>query len=431
MMTPYFKLPISLRIQATAAMCLSLFFLALPNNAFAQQPTKAEKPAKPMKIELGTSAAFDAQGRLWQVSKETDQADAAGKAQYVVLRSSTDLGKTWSAPKRVQALPEAISADGENRPKLSFGNDGAMFIAYTKPLSKPYSGEIRFLRSLDGGQHFSAPFTVHHNRDEITHRFESMIVDGQGRIFIAWIDKRDVEAAKLRKESYRGAAIYVAMSDDNGASFQPEWKLADFTCECCRIALSLNASGAPVAMWRHIFEPNIRDHAIATLSPSKQANLIQRVSFDDWRVDACPHHGPSLAFGADGTRYQTWFNVKAGEGSIFYAKADTAGNLAAPISLGSAQASHAEIMVKGSKVAIVWKEFDGKLTKIAGRFSSDAGKTWLGKKLATTTSHSDQPHLIAHSDNIYLAWQTLAEGMRIVAIEAIDAATSPDEAAKK
>jgi hypothetical protein len=428
MMTPYFKLPKSLRILTTPLLCLGLLISALPSATFAQQPTKAEKPAKPMKIELGTSAAFDAQGQLWQVSKETDQADTTGKAQYVVLRSSADLGQTWSAPKRVQSTPEAISADGENRPKLAFGNDGAMFIAYTKPLTKPYSGEIRFLRSTDGGKSFSAPLTVHQNRDEITHRFESMIVDAKGRIFIAWIDKRDLEAAKLRKESYRGAAIYVAMSEDNGVSFQPEWKLADHTCECCRIALSVNASGAPVAMWRHIFEPNIRDHAIATLSPTNQANLIQRVSFDDWRVDACPHHGPSLAFGADGARYQTWFNLKAGEGGIFYAKTDAVGNLSAPFSLGSAQASHAEVLVKGSNVAIVWKEFDGKRTKIAGRFSSDAGKTWLDKKLATTASHSDQPHLIAHQENLYLAWQTLAEGMRIMAV---DAATFSDEAVKK
>ena len=418
----------NLRTLATPLLCLGLLISLPPNCAFAQQASKSEKPVKPMKIELGTSVAFDAQGRLWQVSKETDQADATGKAQYVVLRSSADLGKTWSAPKRVQTTPETISADGENRPKLAFGKDGAMFIAYTKPLSKPYSGEIRFLRSLDGGQHFSAPLTVHQDRDEITHRFESMIVDGKGRIFIAWIDKRDLEAAKLRKESYRGAAIYVAMSDDNGANFQPEWKLADHTCECCRIALGLNESGAPVAMWRHIFEPNSRDHAMAVLTPMGHANLFQRVSFDDWRVDACPHHGPSLAFGADGTRYQTWFNVKTGEGGVFYAKTDTAGKLSTPLRLGSAQASHAEVMVRGNKVALVWKEFDGNLTKIAARFSNDAGKTWLDKKLATTASHSDQPHLVAHQENIYLAWQTLAEGMQIVAI---DAETFSDEATKK
>lgn len=55
---------------------------------------------------------------------------------------------------------------------------------------------------------FSPLITVHSNRDEITHRFESMIVDTSGRIFIAWIDKRDAEAARAKKEKYAGAAIY-------------------------------------------------------------------------------------------------------------------------------------------------------------------------------------------------------------------------------
>lgn len=75
------------------------------------------------KPELGTSAAFDAGGRLWIASKET----AAGGG-YVVLQASDDLGKTWSAPKRVQDTPEPLAADGEARPKLAFGRQGEIYI---------------------------------------------------------------------------------------------------------------------------------------------------------------------------------------------------------------------------------------------------------------------------------------------------------------
>jgi hypothetical protein len=410
-------------------MKLKIFLLSVCSafslNASAQMDHSKHKAAK---VELGTSAAVDARGRLWVASKEpgVDQAD------YVVLQMSTDLGKTWSAPKRVQARAEPVAADGESRPKLAFGAKGEMYIAYTKPLARPYTGEIRFVRSLDGGQSFSPPVTVHANRDEITHRFESMIVDKTGRIFIAWIDKRDAEAARKRKEVYQGAAVYYAVSDDAGASFRGDYRLAEHSCECCRIGLALNPAGTPVALWRHVFEPNARDHALAELTADGKPSQAARATFDNWRVDACPHHGPSLAYSANGTRHQTWFNVVGDEGGVYYAAARPAGMLAnvagllgTPVRLGNAQAEHADVMVSGATVVLVWKQFDGAATAIYSRVSRDDGATWQERKLASTTGNSDQPHLLHMPNGIALLWRTQQDGVQIIAIEAVSDAANP------
>lgn len=81
--------------------------------------------------------------------------------QYVALRSSADLGKTWTAPRRIQKAPEPIQARGETRPHIAFGNKGEIYITYTSTIAMPHIGEIRFVRSTDGGQTFSAPVTVH------------------------------------------------------------------------------------------------------------------------------------------------------------------------------------------------------------------------------------------------------------------------------
>jgi hypothetical protein len=359
--------------------------------------------------ELGTGAAVDASGNLWIASKETD-----GTAQYVVLQMSQDGGKTWSVPKRIQHEPEAISAEGENRPKVAFGAKGELYVTYTKPLAKPYTGEIRFVRSLDGAQTFSPPMTVHANRDEITHRFESIIVDRSGRIYVAWVDKRDVEAAIARKEKYAGAALYYAVSDDGGASFKGDYKVADHVCECCRIALALKPDGKPVALWRHVFEPNVRDHALAELTPNGKVAPPVRATFDNWRVDACPHHGPSLAYAEDGTRHQVWFNVKDDEGGVFYASTTPSGNLSTSVKLGSAQAEHADVMVDGKNVVLAWKQFDGKSTAIFGKVSDDGGLTWRDKELARTEKESDQPHLLKTPSGIVLVWRTQNEGVLIV-----------------
>jgi hypothetical protein len=400
----------------------SLLALAYPTSSVFAQEKHAHHHMgmKSEKLGLGTSAAVDAQGRLWIARTEAardEQIAGQPASAYVVLQMSPDMGKTWTAAKRVQQVPEAIEAEGESRPKLVFGPKGEIYIAYTKPLAKPYTGAIRFVRSTDGGQTFSSPVTVHANRDLITHRFESMIVDRSGRLYIAWIDKRDGEAARARKEKYAGAAVYYAVSEDGGASFKGDYKLADHSCECCRIALALNLDGKPVALWRHVFEPNVRDHALSTLSSDGKPSDLIRASFDDWRIDACPHHGPSLAYAPDGTRHQVWFNVKDDEGGVFYAATNPSGKLKTPVKLGSAQAEHGDVAVQGQNVALVWKQFDGKSTAILGKLSGDGGLTWRDKEFTRTQGNSDHPHLLLTPAGIALVWRTQNEGIRTVLLK--------------
>jgi hypothetical protein len=94
---------------------------------------------------------------------------------------------------------------------------------------------------------------VHHDREEITHRFDAMAVDGHGRIVIAWIDKRDLIAAEASDKRYLGGAVYYSWSNDGGASFVPERKLVDEICECCRIALSLTPQGDVVVRTKQVW----------------------------------------------------------------------------------------------------------------------------------------------------------------------------------
>lgn len=392
------------KFRSLAALCL----LAAAAAAHAAEPGHAPMKAS-HKVELGTGAAVDARGRIWIASKES-----AADGQYVTLQMSDDSGRNWSPPKRITRAPEAVAADGENRPKLAFGAAGALYVSYTRPLAKPYTGEIRFVRSLDGGQTFSAPLTVHANRDLITHRFDSLTVDGAGRVFVAWIDKRDVEAAAANKRAYAGAALYYAVSDDGGASFKGDYKGADHSCECCRIGLALDPAGQPVALWRHVFDDNERDHALLRLTADGAPAALTRATFDHWRVDACPHHGPALAYGSDGRRHQVWFNLRDDEGGVFYAATDAAGKLQTPVRLGSAQAAHADVAVRGEQVLLAWKQFDGKATALIGRASFDGGRTWREREWARTGGDSDQPHLLVTPTGIVIVWRTRDEGVRVI-----------------
>ncbi|WP_342113966.1 sialidase family protein [Pseudoduganella sp. OTU4001] len=351
---------------------------------------------------LGSSGAFDAQGRLW-VAYVADN--------NIVLQSSADQGRSWSAGRAILPAPEAVEANGEARPKIAFGPQGQLYLSYTQSLGKPHTGNIRFMRSMDGGATFSAPITVQRDRAPIDHRFDDFQVDRHGRIFLTWLDKRDKQAALAAQRPYRGIAIYYAVSDDQGASFGEDTKLADHTCECCRIATAVDDKGQVAAMWRHIYEPNIRDHAVATLAADGRPAAPQRATEDGWKIDACPHHGPSLAFDSSGQRHQAWFTGANEEGGLFYS------GHGKPVRLGGAQAEYGEVSASGQRVAIAWKEFNGSATGIHARVSQDGGATWREHTVATTHGASDHPHLLRHGGIAWLLWRTADEGFVVRKIE--------------
>jgi hypothetical protein len=384
-------------MKAGAISCVALIAAAQIAAAPAANAATMDRPA------FGTSAAVDNAGRLWVA-----YAHPAGSAGQVVLQRSDDSGGTWQTPVRVNAAVEPVAADGENRPKLAFGPGGEIYVTWTSPTSAQFTGDIRFARSLDGGKTFSAPTVVHRDRQLITHRFESLLVDPQGRLWVAWVDKRDLKVAEEAKRAYRGAAIYYAHSDDRGATWSGDTKLADSSCECCRVALAADGQGRVAALWRHVFEPNERDHAFAFLGAPQAA--VERATVDRWRVDACPHQGPSLAFGPDGTRHAVWFNQVDGQGRAFYGQLGRQ----APSNVRTLPtgATHADLAVVGRTIAVAWKRFDGNVTKIESLISTDAGRSFAPGPSLQTSGDSDQPRLVTTGQRILVVWRN-ADGIAV------------------
>jgi hypothetical protein len=380
--------------------------MGAPALAQMHHGQKAEHgaPGTP-RAELGALAAFDARGTLWAAHKQDG---------YVVVSRSEDLGRSWSRPARVNPVPEATDAGEDARPKIAIGPAGEVYVTWTKSLGKPFTGEIRFSRSLDGGRTFSSPVTVHADRQVITHRFDSIAVNGDGRVFVAWIDKRDgVAAAKAKQPEYRGAAVYFAVSDDRGASFRGDFKLAEHSCECCRIALLPRDDGTVLAMWRHVFAPNVRDHALAQMYPDGRAGKVQRATFDEWRLDACPHHGPSLTADAAGRLHAVWFAQAPEREGVFYGRLrDNA--VEAQRRIGGDTAEHADLAVTGRRIAVAWKEFDGARSRLRGMLSEDGGETWREVELASTDGPSDQPRVLVRQDRFHVFWNTRNEPLSVV-----------------
>ena len=359
-----------------------------------------------------TSAHFDKKGVLWV---------AWSSSGHVYVSRSNDKGKTYNPPVSVNRTPELVYAKGENRPKLAFGNNDEIYVSWTKKLTeKRFSGHIRFSRSIDGGKFYSDPVTVNDHLEITSHRFDSIAVNKKGDIYIAWLDKRDLLAAKRAGKKYNGSALYYAVSTDEGRTFLKNKKIADTSCECCRTAIAIDTDQLPVIVWRHIFGDNIRDHGIVKFSQRNQPGKMKRLSYDKWHIEGCPHHGPSISIAADGIYHTTWFNNAPERHGLFYANStDKTATFSTPINFGNydKSAAHPHVLSRGKQVYIVWKEFDGKQSSLYLKQSYDSGRSWSKpKQLATTTATTDHPFVISDRQNVYASWHKIGENFNLLKI---------------
>jgi len=378
--------------------CLTLL-LCLPLLSAWAQTGHSKGSNRP---SLAVGAAFSPDGRLWVAGLNP-------QGRLFVQHTRFPGAVQWSDPQVLETGNDDIAADGENRPKIVFGPNGWAVVSYTQPLAKPYTGNIRMMRSEDGGKTFGLPFTVHDDRQIITHRFESVAFDGQGQLITVWIDKRD--QGKAPDRPYAGAAVYRKVSRDGGKTFEPDQKLADHSCECCRIALAPDARGRLFGLWRHVFPDQIRDHAFADLS--SPTNQYQRASFDEWRINACPHQGPGLSYAASTERlaegfHMVWFGIRSGTPAVRYGRLGPQG---APIeqtvrALPDESAEHADVMASGQTVAIVWRSFTNGTTSLHLWKSKDGGLSFERSVLSRTTGHNDHPRLAQADNRMAVIWRT-------------------------
>ena len=354
---------------------------------------------------LAISAAFDGQGRLWLARVEQ---------RHVWVSRSTDGGASFDRATRVNAEPEAIAADGENRPKIAIAGDGTVHVSWTVSLAKPYTGHVRYARSTDGGSTWSPPITVNDDAAEASHRFESLLVRGD-RVVLAWLDGRERKAAQATGRTMAGNSLYYTVSDDAGVHFTRNRRAVENTCECCRVALAWQGEH-PAVLWRHVYPGNIRDFALARLD---DAAPPRRVSDDQWELDGCPHHGGALATDAEGRVHLVWYTQGKARQGLFYRSLDRDA-LSEPVKFGNdqAQAGHPAVIASASSVILAWREFDGQAYSVWTQRSRDRGVTWEPPcRLLSSETAADYPLLIARQGQPWLVWNSEREGIRVLPLE--------------
>jgi hypothetical protein len=338
----------------------------------------------------------------------------------VSVAHSSDLGHTFSTPVAVNPQPLDIDWGPDARPNIVVDNDGRVFVAFARFKDQKFNGQVFYSRSTDGGRSFAAPAPITANAE--SQRFQTLALDTDGSLFAAWLDKRNRVPAAARGDKYLGAGLAFAWSRDHGATFSETRIALDNTCECCRLAVALAGPGRPVVVFRNVFDDMVRDHAAVTFTDAQTPGAIRRVSVDDWKTEACPHHGPTLAIAADGSYHVAWFTNGRARKGLFYASSNNGGQtFSQPMPIGDPVRNPARpfLLAANKTLWLAWKEFDGEHTTVRLMASHDDGHTWSEPAtVAQTGDASDHPLLVANGMQVFLSWQTRAEGYRLLPLEA-------------
>ena len=335
----------------------------------------------------------------------------------VSVAQSEDLGKTFSAAVKIAEHGKTLDAGSDARPQIVSDSQGTVFLAYAFFKDSNWNAQINTARSVDGGASFTTPESL--IQDGSSQRFPSVLIRPDGSIFITWIDKRLVAAAKQGGAKKLGGSIAYSFSSDQGRTFQVERIANENSCECCRIGASLDAAYDPVIIYRAIFPGGIRDHATQIIA-SRGTEPIRRVSDDQWKTDACPHHGPSIAVAQSGKMHVAWFTQGETRSGVFYANSSNQGrSYTKPTRIGAdgANISRPYLLVLGNTVYLVWKEFNGKSSTVFLKQSMDDGGTWsTPQAISETSGYSDHPLLISQGNVVFLSWLTRVDGYQFIKI---------------
>jgi hypothetical protein len=321
----------------------------------------------------------------------------ANGSSNVMLRHSTD-GKVFSDPVRVNDREGDATVRNENPPKVAVSPGGEVYVCWANERAK-WKGDIRFARSTDGGKTFSKAITLNSDAggEPTGHAFQSVAIDKQGRIYVAWIDERNKRAGD------RGAEIWMSASNDGGKRFSRDRKILSDVCECCRTNIQIDGAGHLFLAYRTVpaTGPMYRDIIVARSVDGGKSFTPVRVSRDNWEINACPVTGPGVCVGSDGRITVIWFTGGDRQGLYYATSNDRGASYSPSVLLETSQnlGKHAQaVALPDGRIFIVWDEKAEKIQIVRGVL--DLAKGTLQKRLVREES----------------SYPTIAFGGRTVAI---------------
>jgi hypothetical protein len=391
--------------------------LLLASSALAVCLAACARPNKPASGHVLASLGIDGRSNAQvTLAADGDRVAATWLASAdagtdVFAAVSEDGGTRFGTPVRVNDIAGDAGGNGEQPPRVVMKGRIVTVVWVSK---RQGVAGIRAAQSTDSGRTFSPAQAISPEGVSGARGWESAAISEDGSVHAAWLDGRN--AAPMPAGHHEHGAM---RQDIVHAMWRPgepvvESAVADNVCFCCKTGVATRGRDVFV-VWRHLFAGGVRDVAIARSSDGGRTFAAPvRVSADNWKIDACPDDGPSLAIDEGGALHVAWPTLLQ-DGSqphmaIFEAVSRDSGVTFSPrarVDASASGAAHPRIAIGHGAPAVVWDEATPEGRRVMIRAAGGV------QPLADATGAS-YPAIANAPEGFVVAWSEQENGRSII-----------------
>jgi hypothetical protein len=345
-------------------------------------------------------------------------------------RRSTDDGKRFGEPVRVNRKSGDVWGFAVSKPELSVAPDGSIHVMYTSNVTDADTGKgllvARYARSVDDGQTFEPARTLNsaakndlsavmHGGFAAAHAFGTLTTDANGGVHVYWIDTR------FMAEQDTVGALFVATSRDNGETFAPDSAVyKGKVCPCCQ--LDADTRGEQVYLSsRWVFAEGSRDSAVAVSNDSGRTfPEPARLGEGRWMIEGCPLKRTAIDVAGEQV-YTAWFTAGQEPAGVYFAGSTDGGK-----TYQKSIAMHPDALVSDAPsiaalddgtVFVAWHAKIGGPRRVFIAVSTDYGASFSAPiEVPAPEGTAAYPEIVAGAGGAYLAWQQ-DESTFVIALE--------------
>ena len=299
----------------------------------------------------------------------------------VMLRRFDGAGQPLGDPIRVNPQAGQATAWRGDPPTVAVATDGTLYVGWTARVesSTGNPADICLSASRDGGKSFGTPVKVNDDQKPAVHGMHSLAISDDGRVYVAWLDERNVAPAPMKdmkmdanssgRHMESNREVFIASSVDGGRTFSQNQRVATDVCPCCKTSLAVAKDGRIYLSWRQVLAGDYRH--IAVSSSSDQGKTFAKatiVSDDEWMLKGCPVSGAALLTGADASLRVLWYaGSDKGQRGIYWSESRDAGKTFTPRQLLAASSARGTpVLLRDPLVSDigVWQSGEGNKAQI-------------------------------------------------------------------
>ncbi len=376
--------------------------------------------------------AADADGNFYVVYVE----HGTEKSADVYLHKFDSQMKAVGEKVRVNPNASEAAAWRGDPPTVAVGSDKTVYVGWTRSVKTATASgrDVCLSVSNDGGKSFTAPVKVNDDIKPVSHGMHSLAIGKDGKIFMAWLDERNVKAenhaanfggqnsndadfqvVKIHHNSNQtepakksenhemaepNSEVFFAASKDGGKTFSANIKLSSEVCPCCKTSLAAAPDGKIYASWRQVLPDNYRHIAVASsVDAGATFSNPAIVSDDKWKINACPVSGAGLAISENNQLKVVWFTGgDAGKSGLYEAEStDFAQTFSNRILISEGEVfGTPTLAADGDHLKIFW-EASGNIFQSRLSANREAAKTEL-------TAAGNLPSVVAVGKTAFVAY---------------------------